>query len=87
MNNFRAQDSSLLSFSLTNFFLGNGMKLSTDKLHFMELQLGLVAVVSDFVSVLLIFTRPIWWVILYNFEHMFLNLIHSEAFESLILEN
>lgn len=87
MNNFRAQDSSLLSFSLTNFFLGHGMKLPTDKLHFMELLLGLVAVVSDFVSVLLILTKAIWWVILYNFEQMFLNLIHSEAFESSILEN
>lgn len=80
MNNFRAQDSSLLSFSLTNFSLGHGMKLYTDKLQFMELLLGIVTVVSDFVSDLLMLAKPVWWVILYNFEHMFLNLVHREAF-------
>lgn len=47
LNNFRAQDSSLLSFSLTNIFLGHGMKLSTDELQCIKL------LVSDFLSVLL----------------------------------
>lgn len=61
MNNFRAQDSSLLSFSLTNIFLCHGMKLPTDKLQCMELLLGLVAVVSDFVSVPLILASTVFF--------------------------